>query len=172
MKTEEFVNKIWEKAELILFPIGGYNPEISIKALIENEHRINQIYPFGHKPLLTTILPFAVQLGKVLIKEIPGTKWIDKEIEHPYDLELETYSKNNENDNVSVKIFPMNRIEKFWITSREFSLSNMVITLKFMSEHNINDPELTKKADKDGWINIGYGNLIRLKTIDKKDLPN
>ena len=29
-----------------------------------------------------------------------------------------------------------------------------------------------KKANKDGWIDIGYGNLIRITTIDKKDLPN
>lgn len=169
MRTEEFVNKIWE-GTTILFPVMNLSSEISIEALIINERVINKTYPFGHEPLLTTLLPFAVQLGKVLIKEIPGTKWIDKEIEHPYDLAIEI--PTNYGNGEKMIVYPVNRVQRFWIESREHSLSNMAISSKFLSENDITNPELQLKADKEGWLDIGNGNLIRITTVKKEDLPN
>ena len=95
MRTVEFIEKI--NLDLpMLFHVGNFKTELTLEALIHNEKIMNEMF-LGKKALETTAIPFAVHLGNCLIKHIPGAKWVDEEMESPFDLTI-FMSNNDLND--------------------------------------------------------------------------
>ena len=170
MRTVEFIEKVNLNLPK-LFHVGNFKTELTLEALIHNEKIMNEMF-LGKKALETTAIPFAVHLGNCLIKHIPGAKWVDEEMESPFDLTIVvplTYTKDL---NSFIKTFPMNRVLKFLNTNREFNLSSFLTSTIFMSNNDLNDPKFTQKADKDGWCDIGGNSAIRVFQVKKEDLPN
>lgn len=170
MNTIEFVKEISENGSFsLIMSIGGYSTDLTVEALEHNETRINEIYPFGHKALVTSYIPFAVHLGMCIIEHIPGAKWVEEELDNPFNLAIEipVKGKSNSEEN-KIKLFPMNRVDKFWQTGREFNFSCMLRTAIFMSQNDMTDPKLQDEADEDGWFKIGGGDLIRIVKFEKK----
>lgn len=173
MRTKEFIEKTVSVLPL-LFGVMNLKEELTIEALKHNEKIIEKTYPFGHKPLATTLIPFAVHLGETIIKLIPGAKWLDMEVKNPFDLELLTPMNNKILDeNTCMHTYPMNRVHKFWNESREFNMSCIANTLIFISQNDMNDPKFQTMIDEDGWFQIGGGDMIRIiKQKINNDLPN
>jgi len=166
----DIIKKGWALTPL-LFKTLGCSIELTEKALIQNENIIEKKFPFGHKPLPTTLIPFSLHLGETIIANIPGSKWVNEMIDNPIDIRIEVPIFNKKEKEVII-IYPYNRVEKFWIFNRDYSLSCMLRTLKFIQNNDLNDSQFKYKADKDGWFKIPDGDLIRVTIIHKKDLPN
>ncbi len=175
MRTKEFIDNILSVLPF-LFGAMNFKTELTVEALKHNEQIIKETYPFGHKPLTTTLLPFAVHLGETIIHSIPGAKWEDKEITNPFELEIlvPMFEKIKDSDNY-MRIFPLNRVHKFWCEGREFNMSCMLNTTIFISQNDMNDPKFQELTDIDGWYQIGSGDMIRIikkELKNQNDLPN
>ncbi len=174
MTTTEFVNKTKSSLDM-LFTAMNFKSDLTLEALKHNEKIIAETYPYGHKPMTTTLIPFSIHLGETIIKSIPGAKWVEKEIANLYDIEIITPVNGElDDENLFMHSFPMQRVHKFWNENREFNMSSLLNTLIFISENDVLDPKFKDIADKDGWFQIGGGDMVRIfkKELNKDDLPN
>lgn len=129
------------------------------KQLEAVEDKIEQEYPLGHQPQITTIFTFGFFLGECIIKANPGSKWkIADDAKSPFDMVIEIPS--DEDGTPAASASPMTRVRKYWF-DRSDKPSTLLRMVCQMTELKL-DPEYNKKrADRNGWIQTYYGDRYR-----------
>lgn len=123
--------------------------------MIEDE--INEMYPEGSYPLSPNLyIPFGWFIGKVVIKNIPGSYW-HGDGNDPFNLKIKYPAK----EIGEMNFFPLKRIQNFW-ADRTDGLVPVFEMTQYLHKYGMPDP---KDADEDGWINKD-GFKMRIKKID------
>ena len=167
MNKKEFIDAVGKQVNILLKAFD-FNPEKphSLDALREMEESINEIYPEGHQPLATTLIPFGFYLGETMAKNFDG-HWDleDKEGEefNPFDMSVIIKS----NGDSKVKIFPFNRVGKYW-QNREDALSTVYLMQEVLRVYSP-DQLQNMPADKDGWVEFGNGLTFRINKEEDLD---
>jgi len=165
MKTSDFIKKMQNVMDLS-FPFLRLKTELTLEAVKHNENIINNVYPFGHQPLFTTVLPIGFHLGETIIRMIPGAKWEEETGDNLEELKIIIPVKYDSSDKY-LKIMPIGRVLKYWTIGREYSLSCLINTTVFLSENDLSDPKYIEQADEDGWFQITDGDFIRITMVPK-----
>ena len=135
------------------------------------EDKINEMFPVGHKPLATTLIPFGFYLGEYLIRKIPGAIWKfpdDGKIEESiWDICIEF--KTSEGLLMNAK--PFMRAKKYWL-NREDKMSTLARVMCFNSEISMDPEYWSKRADDNGWITMAWGDMFRMFQGDKKTIKD
>jgi hypothetical protein len=125
----------------------------TLEELEEIEDRVDELFPQGHVPQATTIIPFGFYLGELLRKKIPGAEWnFDPKRNAPEDL-LEMSIKFTTSNGGVGHAKPFTRASKFW-DNREDKMSTFVKMIEFNSEVELDPAYWSKRADDDGWIEM------------------
>lgn len=141
----------------LLFKSIGIPTDFTIESLITMEKVINELYPFGHQPMITTYIPFGIHLGEVLIHLIPEAKWEFDDVDHIFNLTISCPGK----DGATARVKPIQRIRNFWHdrTDTIFGFAEMV---RDLSLGTLQPPE------KEGeWIDRSNGTKIRSFSVPK-----
>lgn len=150
-----------------IFGIGQVN--FSTKQLEIIEDMIDKQYPVGHKPMATTLIPFAYYLGECIIRSVPGAHW-----HVPDDADsLNMLTVSLKSTDTNHLVYPFTRAAKFW-HDRTDRMSTMVRMTQFMAEIQHTRSYLSKRIGKDGWIQSYYGDCYRIMIGDhatKKPIP-
>ena len=152
------VNKTKGMLEM-LFSVFNMRYDLTMDALKHNENRIKDSYPFGHEPKPTTMIPFGIHLGETMIANIPGTKWVDEELESIFDIKLEIPTIKPVNKIIT---FPLRRVNKFWQEDRQFNFSSFLNTFSFIQNNDMTDPIYISEADSEGWYHIPGGDVFKI----------
>jgi hypothetical protein len=133
------------------------------------EDKINEMYPQGHKPLPTTLIPFGFYLGELLRKKIPGSEWKipDEKDVSVWDMCIEF--KNT--DGGKMQAHPFRRIEKFW-KNRDERMVSFIRMICFNSEVMMDKEYWSKRVDEDGWITMAWGDMYRMFLGSKEEFDN
>lgn len=146
-----------------LFGLGRLN--YSTKQLEIIEDMIDKQYPLGHKPMATTLIPFAYYLGECIIRAVPGASWY-----FPPDSDsLSSVSVSLKSGSSSHLVYPFTRVVKFW-RDRTDRMSTMVRMTQFMAEVSLDRKYLATRIGKDGWIQSYYGDCYRMMIADKETM--
>lgn len=177
----EMVEKVKETSDMV-FGVIGYKSTLTFENLRKMEEVINSMYPQGHDPMPTTVIPFGVHVGEVLIKHIPGAKWnFDEPIEYVYDLSITCPGPNG----AVAKVKPLQRVAKFWRdrTDTIFGFAEMIRDMangtlnptkegKWVKRPNgtqIRVHSMTKDATEDDWekLRMKMGKVVSMETWNK-----
>lgn len=135
--------------------------------LLMIEDKIEEMFPEGHKPLPTTLIPFGFYLGKYIIKKIPGAEWTFPESNNDDDI-WDVGIKFKASMAGEMVIKPFLRAKKFWMR-REDKMSTLAHVACFNSEIEMDKDYWTKRTDDDGWITMASGDMFRLYVGKKSD---
>lgn len=131
------------------------------------EQKINDVFPQGHEPLPTTLIPFGFYLGELMIRKIPGAKWkITDEVNasnNVFDIFVEFEANGG-----TMQMFPFKRAHRFWM-KREDRMSAMVLMIEITSEITMDKEYWSLRTDKDGWITMASGCMLRLFQAENKN---
>lgn len=152
LKTKDFVNGFkYTEAELINI-----------------EELLNKNFPKGHEPLATTLIPFGFYLGEFFIRKFDNAKWViddedNKDMNNIFNASVEFDGLNK----ARMQVRPFLRVDKFW-KNREDKMTALYRVMSFTSEVNMNPEYWSKRADKDGWIQMASGDMLRMYIGEKK----
>ncbi len=136
------------------------------KTLIKIEEKINEMYPTGHVPLVTTLIPFGWFFGECIKAVFPKSKWAcEDEDAGLFDMSIKLKSSKKDKIN-GFEAFPFQRIDKFW-KNRENQMSTFIRTIEFSNEIQMKKEYWEKRADKEGWITFANGDMIRVTHLEQ-----
>jgi hypothetical protein len=130
--------------------------------LEEIEKKINVVFPEGHTPLATTLIPFGFYLGELIKKKIPGAEWKYTDTEDLWDLSVEYKTS----EGMSMQAKPFMRAQKFW-KKREDRMLSFIRMICFNTEVTMDKEYWSKRVDEEGWITMAWGDMYRLFIGDK-----
>lgn len=155
-----------------MLKVFGFKPKehYTYEALWELEELINDMYPEGHEPLPTTLLPFGHYLLRTLKANLFEYEVFPKQ-ETVWDIYMEFEQKGG----MKMMVYPFERANKFW-RNREDRMSSLLEMISFLTENDASSPKVQAMADEDGWIKLPKGSVFRLlrtgedgKPIEPKD---
>lgn len=130
------------------------------------EEKIDERFPQGHEPMLTTIIPFGYYLGEVLRKKIPGAKWkISDEVNEKNDI-MKVVLEFTDGNGHTMQAMPFKRVIKYW-RNREDRMSSFVKMIEMTTEVQLDPDYWGKRADEDGWILMANDTMFRMFIGDK-----
>lgn len=145
----------------ILFDPLGIKPDYTPSSLDKVEKVIDSMFPEGHKPMESTLIPFGFYLGEVIVQNIPGAHW-DIQETTKYLNEIAVVVPQAGDDN-HIKIMPFVRISKFW-SDRTDGLSVFYRMISRMALGRV-DLDSTKPGE---WVHFPNGDSFRV-TKEKKE---
>jgi len=132
------------------------------------EEKINEIFPEGHEPLTTTMIPFGFYLGQLLRKKIPGAEWkVTDEVNKKNSI-WDVFIEFKNSDGYTMQAKPFMRVDKFW-RRREDKMSAFVKMIEMTSEIKMDPEYWNKRADDEGWIETANEMSFRVFQGSKKD---
>lgn len=149
----ETVNLI-KNAFLIGIKNPGFKGDFSENDLTALEKIIDELYPLGHKSMVTTLIPFGMYLGETIIRNIPGAEW---DLSHAEEGDIFNFRVNvPSGENQVVTVMPFQRVRNFWF-DREDGLAVMYRTINLFNLQFVN-PEKLKEGE---WKEFANGDKIR-----------
>jgi hypothetical protein len=139
--------------------------EYSLDQLIEIEKTIDERYPVGHNPFPTTLIPFGLYLGELIVRTIPGAELV-KSAPSMWDITVKFKMASQEG---WFQAKPFRRVSKFW-KNREDRMSSFFRMCEFMSEIEFTEEYIKSRADEDGWIYMESGDKFRMMKKGKDGL--
>lgn len=131
------------------------------------ERLVDDRFPVGHKPMPTTIIPFAFYLGECIVRNVPGAKWeIAKDASAINEIAI-SLTGSDTLSRLGTHVYPFNRVWKFW-NDRTDRMSTMLRMVMRMDEVQLNPEYLKKRIGADGWIQTFYGDCYRM-LVAKED---
>jgi hypothetical protein len=163
---ERFLSICRESTPALLQAAGVF-VDYSEESLSHCEDFINAIYPVGHIPHPTTVLPFGYYLGETIIRNIPDSKWdVDTPAETVWDIGVKIEIPFASEDMPRTQIVrPFMRAQKFW-RDRSDGLRAMYILVNQLSLGFV-DPTKAKPGE---WIELPVGIKFRYTIAIKEDL--
>lgn len=139
------------------------------KELQHIESKIDEIFPEGHEPYYSTLIPFGFYLGQLLIKKVKGARWyVPPELNENGDI-FDICVEHVRGDQ-TLRVQPFSRVKKFWM-NRNDKMSVLVRMFEFQTEITLNHEYWSTRADEDGWITMPDGYMFRMFKAEKDD-PN
>ncbi len=136
------------------------------KTLIKIEEKINEMYPPGHQPLVTTLIPFGWFFGECIKAIFPKAKWSCKDDDSGlFDMCIKLKQSKKDKTN-GFECYPFQRIDKFW-KNRENRMSTFIRTMEFSNEIQMNKEYWEKRSDSEGWITFANGDMIRITHLEQ-----
>lgn len=135
--------------------------------LAEIEKKIDEVFPQGHKPIHTTLIPFGFYLGQLLIKKLGGdAKWFvpDEPNVTIWDAVIQFTSGGIGN----LQAKPFTRAEKFW-KNRDDRMVSFIRMVCMNCEVQMDKDYWVHRADENGWVTMAWGDMYRMYIGEKKD---
>ena len=159
---ENFETELEEKDLRTILSMQKIDTSLTVKTIESIEASVmRQWGKEPHKPMPTTVLLFGILFSKSLMNEFPGKLCWDKDSSNMNELTLVAKSEGN----ITMQVKPFIRVLKFF-KERDDSLIAFYKMLKFFFENDVNSPEILGKADKDGWITLEDGSVMRIRHFD------
>lgn len=161
MKYTYLIEKGLESMVMVFSTIG-FKPEehFTYDAIKDLEEVVNKIFPQGHEPKLTTIVPFGIYLGKTMIEMVEGARWKGLDGDHLFDIYVDIKQKNG----VIMKIYPFRMVIHFW-EDRGYSLASVIKMCEFVTIYDMSDKKVLEEfEDENGWIHFGTGECFKSNT--------
>jgi len=131
------------------------------------EEKIDEMFPVGHKPMATTLVPFGYYLGKMFITKFPGSEWyVSDKANETNDIWDVSVKLKVDDSKHTMEVKPFRRVQKFW-KNREDKMTSMLRMVIFTTEISMDAEYWTKRADEDGWILMGSGDMLRMFVGEK-----
>lgn len=125
------------------------------------EEKIDEMFPEGHKPKTTTLIPFGFYLGEVLKRKIPGAEWhVSDEANKSGDL-FEIVIEFDNADGYKMQAKPFIRVNKYW-KKREDRMSSYVKLIEMNTEVQMDPEYWSKRTNEDGWISMANEMMFRM----------
>ncbi len=140
----------------LLSILASHEIDYSFKSLMVCEETINAMYPEGHKPLPTTLIPFGFLLGETIVRNLGG-EW-NYDAEDIWDISINIKS-NNDNE-MSIK--PFLRVSKFW-NDRTDAMTAMYRMIEYSTDADLSPENLGRFEDEEGWVHFPDGFKFRVR---------
>lgn len=158
-----------------MLPALGVSGKPNEEGIIESENMIDKIYPFGHQPLPTTLLPFGAQLGNAIVQSVPTAKWEFDGAENFFDLQISILPSYSKEGNVSkIQMNPFARVKKYWVDDRADKLSTFFRMADYFYKYDLTNPDIKNQFKRldDGWVLFPNGDMYRTTTVTPEELKN
>jgi hypothetical protein len=164
--TKMASDELLEKIVLAMLKMNQDKLKYTETELEEIENKINEVFPAGHKPLNTTLIPFGFYLGELLKRKLGGdAKWVvpDEPNVGIFDAVIEFST-----DGVGrMEARPFQRAEKFW-KNRDDRMISFIRMICMNAEVKMDKDYWTQRADEDGWVTMAWGDMYRMYIGDRK----
>jgi hypothetical protein len=144
----------------ILSVLTNVDIDYTFESLMKCEEAINNLYPEGHKPLPTTLIPFGFLLGETIVRKLGG-EW-DYDADSIWNVKVKVINKSDG----EMVLKPFLRIEKFW-KDRSDAMSAMYRMVEYSSGADLSPENIGRFEDDDGWVHFPDGFKFRLRRSDE-----
>ncbi|MCX7610268.1 MAG: hypothetical protein N2043_01615 [Ignavibacterium sp.] len=108
------------------------------------------------------LFSFGLYLGQTIIKNFPNARWIDEEIDNPYEIKI--CIEINKNTGEEIQLFPIKRVYKFYEDYEYDFISYYKGLQEIISKHSVS---FLNDYPTEEWIDVG-GN-VSLRIFETKD---
>jgi hypothetical protein len=155
---DALLNEMKSGMARVIFGYLNVPLDFSEQSLVLIEEKINEMYPLGHQPLLTTLIPFGYYLGETIIRNIPNAHWDASNAEDIFDVSVvieNPLAKDNQPQKSVVK--PFLRVRKFWFDRTD----GLAVLYRMVNLMNLNFID-TSNLKKGEWVELPNGDRFRL----------
>lgn len=129
---ESFIQEMQNGLCDSLLNLINFKPIYDLESLSSLESVIEERYRLGHKPMITTLLPYGFYIGECLVRDIEGAHWNVDNAKNVFDFTISVPLKGEH-----VLIKPYEAIKTYWF-NREKSLYQTLFE-SYINTYTINE---------------------------------